>query len=59
MTWFRHEAGVTWWCGFGDDPQVQTQVINLLREIGVAAPGKGPELQNPELKIQNPDQDKR
>jgi tRNA dimethylallyltransferase len=59
MTWFRHEAGITWWCGFGDDPQVQTQVINLLREIGVTAPGKGPELQNPALKIQNPDQDKR
>jgi len=37
MTWFRHEAGVFWFGGFGDDLRVQSQVINLLREIGIAA----------------------
>jgi tRNA dimethylallyltransferase len=49
MTWFRHEAGITWWGGFGDDPRIQSQVLNLLHEIGVAAPRRGPELQNPAL----------
>jgi tRNA dimethylallyltransferase len=37
MTWFRHEPGIIWLGGFGDDPQVQSQVINLLREAGIAA----------------------
>ena len=27
LTWFRHEPGVEWFEGFGDDPQVQQQVI--------------------------------
>jgi tRNA dimethylallyltransferase len=49
MTWFRHEAGITWLGGFGDDPRIQSQVINLLHEIGIAAPRRGPELQNPAL----------
>jgi tRNA dimethylallyltransferase len=31
MTWFRHEAGVTWFRGFGDDPEVQRQIIDWLR----------------------------
>jgi len=44
MTWFRHEADITWWRGFGDDSRIQTQVMNFLREIGVAQPGRGPEL---------------
>jgi tRNA dimethylallyltransferase len=58
MTWFRHEAGITWLGGFGDDPRIQSQVINLLHEIGVAAPRRGPELQNPALEVQISDQDK-
>jgi tRNA dimethylallyltransferase len=58
MTWFRHEAGITWLAGFGDDPRIQIQVINLLREIGFAAPCIGPGLQNPPLEVQNPDRDK-
>ena len=49
MTWFRKEAGVAWWGGFGDDPRIQSQVIGLLREIGVTTPGRGPELQPPAL----------
>ena len=30
LTWFRREAGVEWIEGFGDDPQVQSQVHMLL-----------------------------
>jgi tRNA dimethylallyltransferase len=28
LTWFRHEPGVEWVDGFGDDPKLQKQVIN-------------------------------
>ena len=37
MTWFRHEPGIIWFDGFGDDPRVQSQVINFLLETGIAA----------------------
>ena len=37
MTWFRHEAGITWFSGFGDDPRIQAQVIDALRASSVAA----------------------
>jgi tRNA dimethylallyltransferase len=37
MTWFRHEPGIIWFGGFGDDPRVQGQVINFLLEMGIAA----------------------
>lgn len=37
MTWFRHEAGITWFSGFGDDLQIQAQVIDALRESSIAA----------------------
>ena len=37
MTWFRHEAGIIWFGGLGDDPRVQSQVINLLRDTGITA----------------------
>ena len=30
MTWFRREAQVHWFAGFGDDPEVQQQVCALL-----------------------------
>ena len=37
MTWFRHEAGISWFSGFGDDPRIQIQVIDALRESRIAA----------------------
>jgi len=37
MTWFRHETGIAWFGGFGEDPRVQSQVIRLLRETGITA----------------------
>ncbi len=43
MTWFRHEAGILWFNGFGDDLRVQSQVISLLHGIGIAAPRREPE----------------
>jgi tRNA dimethylallyltransferase len=42
MTWFRHEAGIIWFGGFGDDPQIQSQVISHLRDAGIVAPRGGP-----------------
>jgi len=32
ITWFRRETGVHWLGGFGDDPEVQQQVLRILRE---------------------------
>jgi tRNA dimethylallyltransferase len=31
LTWFRHEPDVEWLDGFGDDPAVQEQALELLR----------------------------
>ena len=31
LSWFRHEAGVRWLAGFGDDPQIQEQAFVLLQ----------------------------
>jgi tRNA dimethylallyltransferase len=31
LTWFRHERGVEWLEGFGDDPAVQARAFELLR----------------------------
>ena len=58
MTWFRHESGIIWFGGFGDDSRIQSQVIDLLHQVGVAALRRGPELQNPALSVQIPDEDK-
>ena len=33
MTWFRQEPGVEWIDGFGDDPTVQRQVLDLLCDL--------------------------
>jgi tRNA dimethylallyltransferase len=33
LTWLRREPGVRWFEGFGDDPQVQQQVISYVLEI--------------------------
>ena len=41
MTWFRHEPGITWLRGFGDDPRIQAQAISLLQETGGAVPCSG------------------
>jgi len=30
MTWFRREPGVTWFSGFGDDPELVDEVLKLL-----------------------------
>ena len=30
MTWFRRETGVTWFVGFGDDPDIQRQIFHWL-----------------------------
>ena len=30
MTWFRRETDVTWFAGFGDDPEIQRQVLDWL-----------------------------
>ncbi len=35
MTWFRHEADINWFGGFGDDLLVQNQVIRFLEEMGI------------------------
>jgi tRNA dimethylallyltransferase len=31
MTWFRREPQVHWLSGFGDDPEIQAQAIELVR----------------------------
>jgi tRNA dimethylallyltransferase len=31
LTWFKREPGVTWFSGFGDDPAIQTQVIEFVK----------------------------
>ena len=42
LTWFRREADVTWFEGFGDDPQVQCRIMEALDRtiagVGRAAP---------------------
>lgn len=35
LSWFRHEPGVQWLEGFGDDPDVQEQAFALLHHAGV------------------------
>jgi tRNA dimethylallyltransferase len=57
MTWFRHESGIYWFGGFGDDPWIQSQVIDRLHQVGVAALRRGPELPNPALNVLVPDED--
>ncbi len=37
LTWFRGEAGVIWFEGFGDDPQVQRRILEALGRSPVAA----------------------
>ena len=37
LTWFRKEAGVQWFSGFGDDPKLQAGVSEFLQSQGVEA----------------------
>jgi len=30
LTWFRREAGVQWFSGFGDDPALQSRILESL-----------------------------
>lgn len=34
MTWFRREPSVLWLAGFGDEPSVQDQALQAIREAG-------------------------
>ncbi len=36
MTWFRKEAAVEWFAGFGDDPAVQSAILKSLGSRGVS-----------------------
>ena len=40
LTWFRKEAGVHWFSGFGDEPELQASVFEFLQSQGVEA-GRG------------------
>ncbi len=33
MTWFRREADVTWFAGFGNDPEIQRRVVEWLHSV--------------------------
>jgi tRNA dimethylallyltransferase len=35
LTWFRRESAVHWLAGFGDDPLLQKQALQWLREEGL------------------------
>ena len=37
LTWFRKEAGVQWFPGFGDNPELQASVFEFLQSQGVTA----------------------
>ena len=43
LTWFGKEAGVQWFSGFGDDPELQAGVIEFMRSQGVEACRGAPE----------------
>jgi len=40
LTWFRREADITWFEGFGDDPHVQSRIMETLGQTPVTA-GEG------------------
>jgi tRNA dimethylallyltransferase len=39
LTWFRKEAGVNWFSGFGDDPALQAAILESLRSLEVIPTG--------------------
>ena len=40
LTWFRKEPGVQWLSGFGDDPELQAEILKFLQSQGLGA-GRG------------------
>jgi tRNA dimethylallyltransferase len=40
LTWFRRETDITWFEGFGDDPQIQGRIMETLRRTPATA-GEG------------------
>ena len=36
MTWFRRETDITWFAGFGDEPETERQVLDWLRQAWLA-----------------------
>jgi len=40
LTWFRKEAAVQWFSGFGDDQKLQSSVCEFLQSLGLE-PGRG------------------
>ncbi|HUX09408.1 MAG TPA: hypothetical protein VMW51_02120, partial [Terriglobia bacterium] len=32
LTWFRREPDIRWFAGFGDDPEIQRQALEALKE---------------------------
>jgi tRNA dimethylallyltransferase len=42
MTWFRRESGIEWFAGFGDDPEIQSRVLDWVEGVvGFARLGRG------------------
>lgn len=41
LTWFRKDPGVHWLAGFGDDPQIQREAIEWLRQERLAESRRG------------------
>ena len=37
LTWFRREKDITWFEGFGDDPQIQGRIMEVLGQTPVTA----------------------
>jgi len=42
ITWFRKEAGVQWFSGFGDEPGLQTRILAFLNSQGLPESRRGP-----------------
>jgi tRNA dimethylallyltransferase len=41
LTWFRREEDVVWFEGFGDDPQIQRRVLEVLGQMAVTREAGG------------------
>jgi tRNA dimethylallyltransferase len=41
LTWFRKDSGVHWLAGFGDDPQIQREAIEWLRQENLTESRQG------------------
>jgi tRNA dimethylallyltransferase len=58
MTWFRREADIVWFPGFGDEAQIQAQVIERLGQAWPARAGAAPTSARPASPRQPFDGDK-